>query len=202
METRMETLPAAIAEAEGLDRFVHPVLRLADRLVADPRVGDVLRGTWLGHPLHPMLTDLPVGFWTSAFVLDLGGRRFHGAADAMVAAGVLSALPTAAAGLADWRERDTADRRVGVVHAAANAAATLLYVGSLGHRLRGHRVRGVLLGMAGAAAATAGGYLGGHLAFGSAPAAESDAPATESPAAAVGAVDQQGAALAAMAQGA
>jgi uncharacterized membrane protein len=190
----MDVTPAAsttrIADDRRLDGAVDALSRVADRVLADPRVRSTLRGEWLGHPLHPMLTDLPVGFWTSAFVLDLGGRRWASAADAMVGAGLLTVLPTAAAGLADWRTRDRRDRRVGIAHAGANLAATVLYAGSLGHRLRGHRLRGIALGMAGAAAATVGGYLGGHLAFG----------AAEQEPAADGIVDQQGSALAAVAR--
>ena len=190
----METTPAALAEKESLDRIADPLGRVADTVLADPKVDGLLRGEWLGHPVHPALSDLPIGFWTSAFVLDLCGRRFRGAADLMVAAGVVTALPTAAAGLADWRQRDRGERRIGIVHAAANSLALFLYLTSLAHRRRGHRFRGLVLGMAGAAAATAGGYLGGALAFG----ASSQDEAARSPAEDAGVVDQQGAALTAM----
>ena len=75
---------------------------------------DLLSGTWLGHPLHPMLTDLPIGFWTSAMAVDfLAGQKGHKAADRLVALGVLSALPTAAAGLADWSDTMGEERRLG-----------------------------------------------------------------------------------------
>ena len=126
----------------------------------------MLHGVWLGHPLHPALTDLPIGFWTSAFVLDLvGGRPARPAADALVGVGVATALPTAAAGLADWSDMDKPERRSGLVHAAANVAATALYGLSYLARRRGHRTGGVMLGLAGATAATAGAFLGGHLAY-------------------------------------
>ncbi|MGH9136367.1 MAG: DUF2231 domain-containing protein, partial [Acidimicrobiales bacterium] len=130
------------------------------------RALDVLRGEWLGHPLHPALTDLPIGFWTSAFVLDLvGGRGNRGAADFLVAAGLLSVPPTAAAGVADWTQLSGDDRQIGLVHAASNTTATLLYLASFVARRRGRRARGVLLGLAGATAATVGGYLGGYLVY-------------------------------------
>jgi uncharacterized membrane protein len=157
--------PDALADLDVLDAAVGPMEAVADRLLADPTVDAALRGEWLGHPLHPMLTDLPIGFWTSAFVLDFGGKRLRLASDLMVAAGLLCVPPTAAAGLADWRQRDQGDRRVGVVHAAANTTATVLYLCSLVQRVRGRRLKGVLLSWAGATAATAGGYLGGRLAF-------------------------------------
>jgi nitrite reductase/ring-hydroxylating ferredoxin subunit/uncharacterized membrane protein len=132
--------------------------------------------------LHPVLTDLPIGFWTSAFVLDLvGGRRARPAADALVGIGVAAALPTAATGLADWSDLDKAARRSGIVHAAANVAATTLYGLSFLARRRGHRAGGVVLGLVGAAAASAGGFLGGHLAYrraaGVSRAADAPAPA-------------------------
>ena len=150
----------------ALDRVAQPVHRAVSALLPGGPAKDVLHGVWLGHPLHPMLTDLPIGFWTSAWVLDIvGGRKAQPAADALVGLGVASALPTAAAGLADWSELNTPERRTGVVHAAANVAATALYALSFLARRRGQRRRGVLLGMAGATAATAGGYLGGHLSF-------------------------------------
>src|SRR5687767_566274 len=150
----------------AIDRAARPIHRAVTAAVPAGPTKDVLHGVWLGHPVHPVLTDLPIGFWTSAFVLDLvGGRRAQPAADALVGLGVASALPTAAAGLADWSELNEPERRTGVVHAAGNIAATTLYGLSFLARRRGQRRRGVLLGLAGATAATAGGFLGGHLTF-------------------------------------
>lgn len=152
--------------ATALDAIAGPAARLADAVLPRGRVKDVLHGVWLGHPLHPLLTDLPIGFWTSAWVLDLvGGDTSARAAENLVAMGVVSAVPTAAAGLADWSELNTPERRSGLVHAIANLAATALYAGSYVARRRGNRGRGIALGMAGATAATVGGFLGGHLAY-------------------------------------
>ncbi len=151
--------------AADLDRFVGPVRDVAVRLIPKGRIKDALHGVWLGHPLHPMLTDLPIGFWTSAFVLDLLGRRHRAGADTLVGLGVVSALPTAAAGLADWSELNQPERRSGLVHGVANVTATAFYAMSLVARRRGRRLSGVTLAMAGAAAATFGGFLGGHLTF-------------------------------------
>lgn len=152
--------------AEEIDMLAGPLHRFVATLITRGAVKDGLHGVWLGHALHPVLTDLPIGFWTSGFVLDLfGGRRAEGAADALTALGVLTALPTAAAGLADWSDLDRPVRRTGTVHAAANVLATVLYLFSCVARLRGDRSRGVALGIAGATAATLGGFLGGHLVF-------------------------------------
>ena len=149
-----------------LDRVADPAQRLLARLLSRGATKDALHGVWLGHPLHPMLTDLPIGFWTSAFVLDLvGGKRSHSASDALVGLGVASALPTAVTGAADWSELNTPERRSGAVHAVANIVATALYAASWFDRRRGRRPRGIALAMAGATAATVGGFLGGHLAF-------------------------------------
>lgn len=127
----------------------------------------LLRGEWLGHPLHPALTDLPIGFWTSAWALDIvGGRRCATAATALVGLGVLSAVPTAAAGVADFVDMPREKQRVGVVHAACNLAATAAYAASFVARIRGRRGRGIAWGFLGAGVATIGGYLGGHLVFG------------------------------------
>ena len=127
----------------------------------------LLRGEWLGHPLHPALTDLPIGFWTSAWALDIvGGQRCATASTVLVGLGLLSVVPTAAAGMADFPEMSPKKQRVGVVHAASNIAATAAYAASFVARCRGRRGRGITWGFLGAGLATVGGYLGGHLVFG------------------------------------
>jgi nitrite reductase/ring-hydroxylating ferredoxin subunit/uncharacterized membrane protein len=151
---------------DAIDRVAGPVHERVTAVLPSGPVKDALHGVWLGHPLHPVLTDLPIGFWTSAVVLDLvGGRGARPVADALVGVGVAAALPTAATGLADWSDLDKSGRRSGVVHAAANVAATALYGLSFLARRRGHRASGVALGLVGAVAASAGGFLGGHLAY-------------------------------------
>jgi nitrite reductase/ring-hydroxylating ferredoxin subunit/uncharacterized membrane protein len=153
-------------DIEAIDTVGNPVQNFVNGILPGGPLKDLLHGTWLGHPLHPLLTDLPIGFWTSAWLLDiLGGKRSRPAADRLVALGVLAAVPTALSGAADWSELNTPERRSGLVHAVANSTATALYAWSYVARKRGRRGRGVALGMAGAAAATAGGYLGGHLTF-------------------------------------
>jgi uncharacterized membrane protein len=120
----------------------------------------------LGHPAHPPLTDLPIGFWTSAWVLDIvGGDKHAPSADLLVGLGLLSTVPTVAAGVSDWTELERRDKRFGLLHAAANVTATALYAGSYLARRRGDRRRGLVLGHLGAAAATVGGYLGGDPVF-------------------------------------
>ena len=96
---------------------------------------DFLHGVWLGHSLHPALTDIPLGAWTAGVVFDLIG--LEDAADASFALGSLAAVPTALAGTADWLEITDEQRRIGFVHGLLNAAALGLVVGSLGARARG-----------------------------------------------------------------
>jgi nitrite reductase/ring-hydroxylating ferredoxin subunit/uncharacterized membrane protein len=132
-----------------------------------PRVvRNVLSGTYLGHPAHPMLTDLPIGAWSMSALLDLvGGAKSERAADLLVGAGVLSAIPTAATGLNDWSDTIGGEQRIGVVHASANVVALSLYTASLLARRSGRRGTGKVLGLAGFGVMTVGAYLGGHLSF-------------------------------------
>ncbi|MGI8558588.1 MAG: DUF2231 domain-containing protein [Solirubrobacteraceae bacterium] len=148
-------------------------------------VRQTLRGDALGHALHPLLTDLPIGTWTSSIVLDfLGGKSSRRAADTLIAVGILSYLPAAASGASDWSERTEPGpaRRVGLVHAAANLGALGLFTSSLLHRARGRRARGRVLSLAGAAALGLGGYLGGHLSLVRAVGVEADPTQSTAPA--------------------
>lgn len=153
-----------IEAATALDAPAGVVQRLADVLLADPDRRRLLHGTWLGHALHPPLTDLPVGLWTSVSLLDLvGGKASRPAATRLLGLGLMAAVPTAVTGLAEWGVADQREQRVGLVHAGANVIALGLYGASFAARRRGAHGRGVLLGLAGSTAATVGGYLGGHL---------------------------------------
>lgn len=173
----LRSLGSRLDERTDLDRVVQPVRERLARLLPDGPRKEALQGSWLGHPAHPALSDLPIGFWTSALVLDvIGGRRGRSAADLMVALGVLTALPTAATGAADWSDMEPVRQRTGVVHAGANILATALYAMSFVRRRRGKRIRGFMLSAAGMGVATLGGYLGGHLAFGDAGSSSSSRP--------------------------
>jgi uncharacterized membrane protein len=162
----VDRVVGGIERLAELDRVAEPVAAKVSGLLGRSGLKDVLSGSRFGHPLHPALTDLPIGSWTSATLLDLvGGRRAQPAADVLVAVGIACAVPTAATGLSDWSDLAGEDRRVGVVHATANSVALALYLTSLIARRRGRRASGVLLGIAGATAATVGGFLGGHLVY-------------------------------------
>jgi len=164
---------AAVRQVEtfdGLDDVADTVSKFVRDLLNDRRpLKDILSGTWLGHTLHPLLTDIPVGTWTSSLLLDLvGGEDSEGASDLLVAVGLASAAPTAVSGWSDWADSAAGNKpvsRVGLVHALSNASAIGLYTASLLARRRGARGTGKLLGLAGAGALSVGGYLGGHLSY-------------------------------------
>jgi nitrite reductase/ring-hydroxylating ferredoxin subunit len=150
----------------ALDKLAQPVAGVVGRAVRPRWVRNLLSGTTLGHPLHPVLTDLPIGAWSMSALLDaIGGASAEPAADLLVGVGILSAIPTTMTGLNDWSDTLGAETRVGVVHAAANVAALGLYGASLLARRSGRRGRGKALGLAGAGVLMVGGYLGGHLSF-------------------------------------
>jgi len=161
---RLRRLPELIEGLSFLDRPAEVGGRFISKVVPPGRFKDLLSGTWLGHAVHPLLTDLPIGFWTSAWALDiLGGRRSSAAARKLVGLGILSAVPTAAAGASDWADTTGGERRVGLVHAAANSVALGAFTASYLHRRKGNQAKGIAWGWVGAASATVGGQLGGHL---------------------------------------
>jgi nitrite reductase/ring-hydroxylating ferredoxin subunit/uncharacterized membrane protein len=162
-----ETVAERIESLDALDAVADPVQQAAGAIVPQgSRLKEALSGTWLGHPLHPPLTDVVVGAWTSALLLDvLGGEDTERAADTLVAAGIAAAVPTALSGLSDWADTRGGPRRVGIVHALGNSTALLLHGLSLFARLRGDRGRGKALSSAGYGIATMSAWLGGHLSF-------------------------------------
>ncbi len=162
------TLTGKLEEAERLDPAAEKVGRLITKVLPQGPVKDALHGRWLGHQLHPLLVALPIGMWSGATLLDLtAGRDGHRAAQRLVGAGLLLVAPTAAAGWADWSELGAFQRpkRVGLVHAAANNVATIVYAASWLARRRGDHTRGRTLALLGATGLGVGGYLGGHLAY-------------------------------------
>jgi nitrite reductase/ring-hydroxylating ferredoxin subunit len=163
----LRDLPLRFEQADSLDQFAQTVVQAAKRAVpAGSPVNEVLSGTTLGHPLHPPLTDVVLGAWTSAVVLDLvGGKRGGWAADKLIALGVLSALPTAATGLNDWTTLYGPTQRVGVVHGASNIVATGLFGISWLARKAGRRRLGRGLALVGFGTVSFGSFLGGHLSF-------------------------------------
>jgi hypothetical protein len=147
-----------------LDVIARPMQAVAGWLTASPSRRGVLTGRWYGHAVHPFLTDIPIGSWTSASLLDLfGGPEARPSAELLTAIGVVGAIPTVVTGLAEWSQTAGGTRRIGVVHATANAVAVGLYTASWAARRRGRHGKGAALALSGMTAATVGGFLGGHL---------------------------------------
>jgi len=153
-------LISRLEQESRLDAAVSAGQRVA-RLIRPGTVRDALHGVWLGHPVHPMLVQATTGAWLSASILDLTGAG-EKAARRLVAAGIGAAVPAALAGAADWSEQHEQQMRVGVIHAAGNITALGLYAASLAQR--GPRAAR-LLRLAGLAAVSASGLLGGHISF-------------------------------------
>ena len=153
-----------LEKAEGLDRVVGPLQQVVQKLPRG-KVKDALHGVWLGHPVHPVLVQVPVGAWMSAGFLDALGDGGERQARQLIGLGLLASVPAAIAGSADWAEQHEQQLRTGVVHAAANTAAITLYTGSLLARGRGRGGLGKALGYAGLAAVAVGGLLGGDISY-------------------------------------
>jgi nitrite reductase/ring-hydroxylating ferredoxin subunit len=159
----------ALENAEALDVPAQAIAKEVRGLVTPGPLKDALAGTWLGHALHPLLTDVVIGSFLSATILDvIGGDDDGRAAERLIAVGLLSYPPTAITGTTDWADTELGDpraRRVGLAHAAANASALSLYAASLAARRRGNTGRGKALSLAGSGALALGGFLGAHMSF-------------------------------------
>jgi nitrite reductase/ring-hydroxylating ferredoxin subunit/uncharacterized membrane protein len=174
VDTNRELAPLAtltrLAESAALlDGPGKAIGRVVRRLIPSGKVKDAISGTWAGHAVHPPLTDMVIGSFTSASVLDLvSGDAGNEASERLIMLGIAFYGPTALTGISDWADAEIDDprvRRAGLVHANSNAIGLALYVASLLARRRGDQRDGVLLGLAGLSAMSLGGYLGGHLAL-------------------------------------
>src|SRR5512144_1402498 len=120
-----------LEQATALDRPVNALEPWIRTWFGTGTRGSALRGEWLGHAVHPLLTDVAIGTWTSASLLDLlGGSDMSAAAQRLIGTGVLAAGPTAWTGWAEWSAVDPRDKRVGLVHAVANGVAIGVYAAS------------------------------------------------------------------------
>ena len=160
----LRQLVARLEKARSLDAISDRLQKINNAGVRPRAVKDLLHGTWLGHPLHPVLIHAPIGSFLSAAVLDAVPGQGR-AATTMITAGVVVSPATIAAGWTDWSELSADQRRVGLVHAATNAVAVGFYIASLSARASGNKARGKALAYAGASLLGAGAYLGGHLTY-------------------------------------
>lgn len=156
-----------LRRVEDDEAFDGPAKRLADTAAGAlerARTKELLTGSWLGHALHPVLTDFADGAWMAASFLDVfGPRGAEPSARRLVGFGLLAAMPTAATGIAEWADTDRKGRRVGLLHLVTSSTAFALYASSYLARRRGRQRAGVVLGVVGGVLAILDGYVGGHL---------------------------------------
>src|SRR5438270_7730443 len=133
---------------------------------------DILHGTKiLGHPLHPALTDVPLGAWSAGIAADYVAHFFHQippvAGDFALLVGFISGLGAAAAGYTDFHETFAQERRVAMTHGLTMTLILVLDLVSLLIRFgAGNRAAAVAIATVAIGLALFGAYLGGHLTFG------------------------------------
>jgi nitrite reductase/ring-hydroxylating ferredoxin subunit/uncharacterized membrane protein len=166
-----------VAELVGTQEWLDPVAKTLDDAVSSAFQGetgrtvkDGLNGTWLGHPLHPVLTDVPIGAWMMAQVFDgldsvNGGHRYEDAARVCIQTGLVGAVGAAVTGLTEWSDTGGQSRRIGLVHGLLNITATSLFLTSALMRARRRSTGAVAASTAGFAVAMASAYLGGVLVY-------------------------------------
>ena len=165
----------AIANQPWLDSVGKPLSEAVRALftnagAAGQTAKNALHGVWLGHPLHPVLTDVPLGAWTTALALDAreaatGDSGYGRAADFAVGLGLVSAVGAAITGLNDWSETEGRAQRAGLLHGLLNLTATAFIAGSYALRRNGARSAGRAGTAAGYGIALAAAYLGGNLVY-------------------------------------
>src|SRR3954454_20408731 len=153
-----------VADVPTFDKVLEPARRAGEAALRPQAFKDLLHGTWLGHPLHPVLVQVPVGSWLSAGLLD-AVPPLRPAATVLIGTGVAAAVPASLAGAADWSEQAVGVRRLGAVHAVANTVALSCYVGSLVARGRGRGTLGRMLSYTGLGVGAGSAAIGGHMSY-------------------------------------
>jgi len=174
----LQNVMEVLERQEWLDAASEPTQRAVTSAInaggaTGRKLDDFLNGVWLGHPLHPMLVEIPIGAWSVTLVLDTlealntgeTARQYALGADTSLIIGLLGAVGSAATGLTQWQYTDGQARRLGIVHAALNTAATALYTTSLICRKAGARRAGFWTGLLGYAVVSVSGYIGGELSY-------------------------------------
>ena len=166
---RLHAAAESVGRVAAIDAPAKKLGKAVRNAIPKGPVKDAVSGTWLGHALHPLITDMVIGPWTSALILDaVGGEDSEKAADLLIGVGIAASVPTALTGANDWADTEVADdsiRRIGAVHGVLNTTALALFGASLAARRGGSRGRGKLLAAAGGALLAASGHLGGHLSY-------------------------------------
>ena len=164
-QSPLSPLVLQLEETPALDRVVEAARPIMRAVTGNALVRNALQGRWLGHALHPLLVEVPMGTWMSALALDVSGADEDGrAARFLTGLGILAAVPSAVTGWAELAETGPREQRVGVVHAAGNGVGVVLQVASWNARRQGHRVRALLWSGTAMGVIGGAGFLGGHLA--------------------------------------
>ncbi len=168
VETTLHSVPALRRDGLKLSRAMHQAVLDGGKGLRN--LVDLLHGVWLGHPLHPLLTDMTIGAWTLSAFFDAlslagGSRKSQHAADTLVGLGNLSALPTALAGLADFSTIPQGAAHVGFAHGLLNTVGYTCFLGSQVARSRNLRPLAIALSLSGVLILLASAYLGGHLTY-------------------------------------
>src|SRR3954454_12264698 len=153
-----------MSDSSALDKMIEPTRKGVLSVLRPQAVKDFLHGTWLGHPLHPVLVQVPVGSWLSAGLLDVV-PPLRPAATAMIGTGVLASVPAALSGAADWSEQEPGVRRRGALHAPLDTTALGLDAGSRVARGKGSGGLGRVLSYSGLGLATVSASIGGHMSY-------------------------------------
>lgn len=160
----LDSTVKAIETFENFDKFSAPLTKIISKNTQPRVIKNTLSGTWLGHQLHPMVTDLPIGAWLSAAVLDAFSKGTPSpTAKRLVGFGILAAIPAAATGSSDWSDTIGAEQRVGFAHGTANSAALVLQGISYLRRRQGKQKSAIALSTIALGITAFAGYLGGHL---------------------------------------
>lgn len=154
---------------DGISDRVQPKVREAVE-AGGTTARNVLDGTPVELPLHPLLTDVPAGSWTAALVFDgldlaTGSKAMRNAADASLAVGVAGAFAAAITGLSDWRYLSGGARRMGMAHGLLNTVGLVFSVASLVLRAAGRRNAGRLAFLVGFSISGTAMHLGGELSY-------------------------------------
>ena len=161
----VEALPVLDRVADGVQPKVQEAVETGGTTARN-----VLDGVWFEVPLHPVLTDVPVGSWTAALVFDgvdaaTGSKAVRNAADASLVMGILGAFGAAITGLSDWRYLSGGSRRMGVAHGLLNTVGLALSIVSLILRATGRRNAGRMAFLAGYSVSGMAAHLGGELSY-------------------------------------
>ena len=166
-----------IAELVGSQKWIDGAAKPVERAVhglfeseGGRATKDALNGAWLGHPLHPVLTDIPIGAWMMAQVFDTidgaaGNGRYADAANVCIVTGLVGAVGAAVTGFTDWSDTGGRSRRLGFVHGLVNLTATTLFLTAALMRRRGRTNGAVAASTAGFGTAMIGAYLGGGMVY-------------------------------------